>query len=445
MRQLPAALLARPGDDVVLVVLVAGVDVDRDQREVDRRALAQVVEHLHQRPAVLAARQADHDAVAVLDQVEVDDRLGRLLGDRALRAECDTTSLQSTRGHPATRRAGVSDHGGSHRATELLISSTAVDIFVTSSPLRCSGPSYGRATAEDFGNLVLAGRIGCRVDGLAHQAAQAAPGRRCTRKVRDRPYFEWPNRRGRWLTTDLRDAAAELAGQRRQVAVHARAAGAAASRLRRGRSSASSRCRGGGCRSPAPSSQLATTDGTCRVSERVLAAAPPAADDVVRLAPASASRGMSAGSFCRSPSAVTMKRPRACGEAGGERRRLAEVPREAHHADTRIAVLHLAQRARRSPSALPSSIRMHFVRAGRSGASTRVSSSWSGTTFSSSSRSGMTTREFRHGISWHDAAGAALQPLPQPPGDAGQDDQADDAQARRCGPCVRISSSAASP
>ena len=67
--------------DVVLEVLVARVDVDGDERERDRRALAQVVEHLHQRPAVLAARQADHDAVAVLDQVEVGDRLGRLLGD----------------------------------------------------------------------------------------------------------------------------------------------------------------------------------------------------------------------------------------------------------------------------------------------------------------------------------------------------------------------------
>ena len=68
-------------DDVVLVVLVAGVDVDGDERERDRRALPQDVEDLQQRPAVLAARQPDHDAVAVLDQVEVDDRLGRLLGD----------------------------------------------------------------------------------------------------------------------------------------------------------------------------------------------------------------------------------------------------------------------------------------------------------------------------------------------------------------------------
>ena len=69
---------------LVLVFLVAGVDVDRDEREPDRRALAQDVEHLQQRPAVLAARQPDHDAVAVLDHVVVDDRLGRLLGEARL-------------------------------------------------------------------------------------------------------------------------------------------------------------------------------------------------------------------------------------------------------------------------------------------------------------------------------------------------------------------------
>ena len=53
--------------------LVAGVDVDGDERELDRRPLPQHVENLHQRPAVLAARQADHDAIAVLDQAVLDD------------------------------------------------------------------------------------------------------------------------------------------------------------------------------------------------------------------------------------------------------------------------------------------------------------------------------------------------------------------------------------
>ena len=76
---LPAAGFAGAGDHVVLVVLVAGVDVDGDQREPDRRALAQHVEDLQQRPAVLAARQTDHHAVAVFEHVVVDDRLGRLL------------------------------------------------------------------------------------------------------------------------------------------------------------------------------------------------------------------------------------------------------------------------------------------------------------------------------------------------------------------------------
>ena len=77
--ELPAARRARLGDLLVLVALVARIDVDGDDREVDRRALPQHVEDLDQRPAVLAARQADHDPVAVFDQVEVGDRLGGLL------------------------------------------------------------------------------------------------------------------------------------------------------------------------------------------------------------------------------------------------------------------------------------------------------------------------------------------------------------------------------
>ena len=80
----PPALGAGLGDDVVLVVLVARVHVDRDEREVDRRALPQVVERLHQRPAVLAAGQPHHDAVTVLDEVEVLDGLGGLLGNLGL-------------------------------------------------------------------------------------------------------------------------------------------------------------------------------------------------------------------------------------------------------------------------------------------------------------------------------------------------------------------------
>ncbi len=74
----PAAGRARARDEIVLVFLVAGVDVHGDERESDRGTLAQHVEHLEQRPAVLAAGQPDHDAVALLEHLVVDDRLGRL-------------------------------------------------------------------------------------------------------------------------------------------------------------------------------------------------------------------------------------------------------------------------------------------------------------------------------------------------------------------------------
>ena len=86
---------------VVLVVLVAGVDVDGDEREVDRRALAQDVEDLEQRPAVLAAGQPDHDAIAVLDQAVIDDRLGDLLGDAGFESDaykpCDLDASRLSR------------------------------------------------------------------------------------------------------------------------------------------------------------------------------------------------------------------------------------------------------------------------------------------------------------------------------------------------------------
>jgi hypothetical protein len=81
---LPAPFLAGARDDVVLEVLVAGVHVDGHEREPDWRALAEDVEHLQQRPAVLAARQADHDAVAVFDHRVVGNRLGRFPGEPRL-------------------------------------------------------------------------------------------------------------------------------------------------------------------------------------------------------------------------------------------------------------------------------------------------------------------------------------------------------------------------
>jgi hypothetical protein len=44
----------------------------------------QDVQDLDQGPAVFAAGEADHDAVAVFDEVEVDNRLGRFLGEARL-------------------------------------------------------------------------------------------------------------------------------------------------------------------------------------------------------------------------------------------------------------------------------------------------------------------------------------------------------------------------
>ena len=54
---------------------VALVQVDRDEVEGNRRAPAQLQEHVEQPVAVLAAREAHHDAVARLDHAVVADRL----------------------------------------------------------------------------------------------------------------------------------------------------------------------------------------------------------------------------------------------------------------------------------------------------------------------------------------------------------------------------------
>ena len=54
------------------------VEVDGDDVERHRRALAQVEQDVEQRVAVLAARHADHHLVAGFDHVEVDDRLADL-------------------------------------------------------------------------------------------------------------------------------------------------------------------------------------------------------------------------------------------------------------------------------------------------------------------------------------------------------------------------------
>src|SRR5882672_7747468 len=49
------------------------IEIARDQRELDRRAPLQVLEQVQQRERVLAARDADQDAIAGLDQAEVGD------------------------------------------------------------------------------------------------------------------------------------------------------------------------------------------------------------------------------------------------------------------------------------------------------------------------------------------------------------------------------------
>ena len=80
----------------VLKIFVAGVDVDADDRKADRRALAQHVENLDQRPAVLPAGEADHHAVAVFNQVEVVDRFGdfsRHLGFKVCRVPHSLSSF----------------------------------------------------------------------------------------------------------------------------------------------------------------------------------------------------------------------------------------------------------------------------------------------------------------------------------------------------------------
>src|SRR5688500_3893146 len=82
--KLPAACRAGVRDLLMLIALVTGIDVDGDERERNRCALPQHVENLEQRPAVLAAGESDHDAVAILDQVESDDRLGGLLREARL-------------------------------------------------------------------------------------------------------------------------------------------------------------------------------------------------------------------------------------------------------------------------------------------------------------------------------------------------------------------------
>src|SRR5438132_2374425 len=63
------------GQDALGVPRVALIEVDGDELERNRRALAQLQEHVEQGVAVLAAGEAHHDAVAFPDHAVVADRL----------------------------------------------------------------------------------------------------------------------------------------------------------------------------------------------------------------------------------------------------------------------------------------------------------------------------------------------------------------------------------
>ena len=134
-----------------------------------------------------------------------------------------------------------------------------------------------------------------------------------TRKVRDRPYFDSPSARARWFTgsSAMREGdvtVASQAGMKRCISPYSRSGAAP----RRGRPSGCSpgpgtraRWSGGSAGSRWPTAACAATGRPCaggasrrRGRGRRRAIAPP-------------SFGMSRGSFCMSPSIVTMTSPRA--------------------------------------------------------------------------------------------------------------------------------------
>ena len=106
---------------------------------------------------------------------------------------------------------------------------------------------------------------------------------------------------------------------------------------------------------------------------------------------------MSAGSFCRSPSMVTMISPRACGDAGRHRGGLSVVAAELHQADARVGAAQSRPRSRAVPSRLPSSTNTISKDTPR-GSTPAMIAACSGRTLSSSLKSG-TTIERSGGIS----------------------------------------------
>jgi hypothetical protein len=107
------------------------VEVDGDDVEADRRALAQAQQDVQQRVAVLAARQADHDLVAGLDHVEVGDRLAHL----AVQALAELVGFEG----------GLGGNAGLQQATAVEPASLAV-------------PPRGEAAAGRFGGDVISTR-----------------------------------------------------------------------------------------------------------------------------------------------------------------------------------------------------------------------------------------------------------------------------------------------
>ena len=72
------------GQDVLRKTGLLLVEVDGDQFEVDGRALLHLDQDVEHAVAVLAARHADHDAVALFDHVVVNDGLAHLAAQALL-------------------------------------------------------------------------------------------------------------------------------------------------------------------------------------------------------------------------------------------------------------------------------------------------------------------------------------------------------------------------
>ena len=138
--EFPAAHLTGGGDLPVLIAFVTRIDIDGDDREVDRRALPEHVEDLDERNC-FAARQADHDPVAVFNQVEVDNRLGGLLGDPRLE--------RTTMPHPPIILSPSVIIGEEGRRLALVSALYAGLTFVMAYPFSASPRSLVLADAPD--------------------------------------------------------------------------------------------------------------------------------------------------------------------------------------------------------------------------------------------------------------------------------------------------------